>query len=226
MTRLLILAEGQTEGSFLKLVLAPHLAELNVWAEPVIVETSRDLSGRKHRGGGRWKQWEKDLRRLAAQRAGDLRLSCFFDLYGLPSDFPELNQHNKIADTTQRAELLEQAMAQAIGDPRFIPYLQRHEFEALVLAALDQLRELLDKDVDQRGVDTLKRSLGEFSPEDINDNPNTAPSKRILQHIPNYAKVAHGPTATERAGLALLRAKCPRFNVWVKKLEALGETQP
>lgn len=40
--RLYVLAEGQTEMEFVKQVLAPHLADHNVWAVPVTVTTRRD----------------------------------------------------------------------------------------------------------------------------------------------------------------------------------------
>ncbi|XYI02559.1 DUF4276 family protein [Sorangium sp. So ce1128] len=226
MTRLYVLVEGQTEEAFVARVLAPHLVEHRVWSQPVVVATSRELSGRKHRGGGGWKRWERDLRRLTAQRAGDARFTSLFDLYGLPEDFPGLAQHGTIVDTKQRVERLELAMAEAVGDQRFIPYLQRHEFEALVLAALEKLGTLFDKRTDQEGVEALRRSLGELKPEDINDGPSTAPSKRLLQHVPGYVKTVHGPTAAQQEGLPSLRARCPRLDAWVSKLEALGAPQP
>jgi hypothetical protein len=34
-----------------------------------------------------------------------------------------------------------------------------------------------------------------------------------------------GPSVIEALGLAALRAKCPRFDAWIAKLEALGEAQ-
>jgi len=117
-------------------------------------------------------------------------------------------------------------MARSVpGEWRLIPYLQRHEFEALVLACLDELRALLGSPDDQ-GVAALQSSLGTASPEDVNDGEETAPSKRLALHLPTYRKVLYGPMALELAceqrGLAAIRARCPRFGAWVKRLEALG----
>jgi hypothetical protein len=61
------------------------------------------------------------------------------------------------------------------------------------------------------------------SPEDINDNYETAPSRRILAVYPGYAKVIDGVPASERIGLRSIRAACPRFDTWVDSLERLRE---
>jgi hypothetical protein len=63
------------------------------------------------------------------------------------------------------------------------------------------------------------------SPEDINDGPNTFPSKRIKDQFPDYKKLLAGVKAAELIGLPTIRAKCPHFNEWVTKLERIGESQ-
>lgn len=218
--RLFIVVEGQTEEAFVNKVLAPHLYRgtppgfLDV--RPVIVQTSRDAQGRKRRGGGSWGKWVKDMKRLAAEPQG--RFTSMFDLYGLPVDFPQLEECSGVSDTVRRAEMLEQAMVAAVGDWRFIPYIQRHEFEALVLAALNQLEQLLEGE-DLAGLRRLRGEIAGHPPEDVNDGPETAPSKRLGRFIPGYRKTVHGPLALEDAGMAALRAACPRFDTWVKTLE-------
>jgi len=107
------------------------------------------LLGGKRRGGGRrWGKWYCDLKRLTTeQHGGDVRFTTMFDLYGLPKDFPGLCEHASDRDTSRRATRLEETMAAAVDDWRLVPYLQRHEFEALVLAGLPALAGLLqDKD--------------------------------------------------------------------------------
>jgi hypothetical protein len=60
--RLYVVVEGQTEAAFVTHVLAPHLAIFSVTAVPIIVTTRRDRStGAKHRGGGHWRHWRRDL---------------------------------------------------------------------------------------------------------------------------------------------------------------------
>jgi hypothetical protein len=225
MTRLIVVVEGQTEEPFVKDVLVGHLANHGVFASVTIVgkvvAQERDHSGR---GGGSFGHWFDDIQRtLGDPRKGhDLRVTTLFDLYGLPTDFPEIEKHHGEPDTRRRCELLEQAMAEKVNDRRFIPYIQLHEFEALVLAALPSLRDLLDVEDDLRGLDNLVREVGGLPPEEVNDGENTAPSKRLLRHVPGYSKTLHGPLATYDAGLATLRNACPRFGAWIERLEQLG----
>ena len=144
MIRLYILVEGDTEERFVKNVLVPHLRSHDIDTYPVIVETRRDPFGRKHRGGGNWGKWRRDIDRLTGEQKGnDVRFTTLFDLYGLPKGFPGLVEHGTIADTKLRVARLEETLNDAVGDWRFIPYLQRHEFEALVLAGLDSLEAMI-----------------------------------------------------------------------------------
>lgn len=223
MTRLYVLVEGLTEEQFVRELLAWHLQSFDVWAYPIVVEPSRDALGRKRRGGGHWRHWKRDLMRLKQQHGGnDVRITTMFDLYGLPEDFPGLAAHPSNTDTTARANALEVALAEAISDHRFIPYIQRHEFETLVLAALHELKSFLDAPDDLAGIDKLMAAVGTTPPEDINDGPHTAPSKRLMTSIAGYRKTVHGPLAVTAAGLPALRRTCPRFDSWVTRLEALG----
>lgn len=221
MIELFVVVEGQTEEEFIKRVVAPHLLSFQIYAIPIVVMTRRERDGRKHKGGGRhWAKWKNDILRIAVRPT--VRITTLFDLYGLPSDFPELSQHSPVADTAARAALLEGAMARVIGGSAFIPYLQRHEFEALVLAALPALQTLLDEHRDRIGLEKLAESLGEAAPEDVNDGAQTAPSKRLQAAIESYDKLLHGPLATEATGLVALRSKCPRFDSWIARLEGLA----
>jgi hypothetical protein len=223
MIPLKVVGEGSTEGAFVAQTLAPHLLRYGVTIEgPIIVTTSRDRTGRKRRGGGMWKQWRADLRAVMRDTRQDVRYTTMFDLYGLPSDFPGLAEHGKQPDTCRRAELLEQSLLQDIGDHRLIPYLQRHEFEALVLCGLDVLDRLLDAHADRRGLESLGASIAGMLPEDIDDGHETAPSKRLGKCLPSYQKALHGPLVVEGTGIARLRQQCPRFDAWIGKLASLG----
>lgn len=235
MTVLYVVVEGQTEEAFIKSALAPHLSGLGVWTTPIIVSTKRDRDGRKHRGGGDWTKWETDIRRLLRDSRSELRVTTLFDLYGLPRNFPDLASHATMTDTRTRCERLERSMAAVIEDERFIPYLQRHEFEALVLAGLPLLRQFLVAQEDLAGLRRLTRELGKGSPEDINDGEHTSPSKRLASRIPGYdpgeagkgvGKAFYGELVTTAVGLATLRERCPRFSEWVRRLEALGADGP
>ena len=123
-----------------------------------------------------------------------------------------------------RAERLEAALAEDIGDWRLIPYLQRHEFEALVLAGLEGLEAVLDPG-ERAPLAELRGLVCVMPPEEVNDGSETAPSKRLERALPGYQKVEHGPAALEGVGLEVLRARCPRFGAWVSRLEKLAAAE-
>ena len=215
-----IVVEGHTEREVVNGILKPHFSPMGVYLFTVLVKTAPGYHG----GGNLWSKWEKDIRRLLKQhKRSNVRVTTMFDLFRLPNGFPGIQEHGLITDTAERCHALERAMAEVFDDLRFIPYLQRHEIEALVLASLDYLGELFDAPDDRRGVQMLKEEIGDLPPEEVNDSPETAPSRRLERHIPGYRKALHGPLAIEAAGLQHVREKCPRFDQWVKKLERLAE---
>ena len=61
------------------------------------------------------------------------------------------------------------------------------------------------------------------TPEHINNNPHTAPSKRILQIHPQYNKVLDGYNIANNIGLQAIRQECKHFDSWVRQLEALED---
>jgi hypothetical protein len=227
--RLVVVVEGPTEEAFVKEVLGPHLDGLGVFTSPTVVGTRRDRrTGAKAKGGGgSWGKWKNDIDRvLRTDSSMELRVTTMFDLYALPSRFPGADVHGTVPDTARRAELLERAMGDDFGDRRFIPYLQRHEFEALVLAGLEQLQGLLDP-VNSAHVVALRAEVAGIPPEDVNDSEHTAPSKRLIKHLGStYDKVTLGPLVTIATGLPAIRAACPRFDAWVTKLETLATETP
>jgi hypothetical protein len=58
-----------------------------------------------------------------------------------------------------------------------------------------------------------------YHPEEINDEPNSAPSNRIQALKNDYRKVAMGKTVSEAIGIQTIRKQCPHFNSWLNKLE-------
>ena len=58
-------------------------------------------------------------------------------------------------------------------------------------------------------------------PELINNGPDTAPSKRILNEIPEYDKVVAGVDTLELIGIDKLKRSCPHFAEWIDKLTSL-----
>ena len=199
---LIVVVEGQTEEAFVKEVLGPHLDCRGVYASATIVgKMIAQKRGHRGRGGGHFRHWQKDIARIVGgDRSDDLRVTTLFDLYGLPEDFPGLDAHGSEADTSRRCDALEAALGAEVDDRRFIPYIQRHEFEALVLASLPSLRELLDAEDDLAGLTTLEAVVDATAPEDINDGTTTAPSKRLLAHVPGVPRRRVGSAHLPRTG--------------------------
>ncbi len=68
----------------------------------------------------------------------------------------------------------------------------------------------------------LSSIITEFeNPEMINNDSETAPSKRLLRLYPGYDKVTNGITIAKKIGLQEIRKKCSHFNEWLEKIEKL-----
>jgi Domain of unknown function (DUF4276) len=226
---LYLYVEGATELTFADLVLKPHLATFEVFVEIMRAEHGR-TKGKIHKGGvTRYAPFQRGLRTLLKTHAKrpDVTVSTMIDLYALPHDFPGWERANELRnDPYQRVECLEQELAQDIEPnvARFVPYVQLHEYEALLFADITKLGTVYPDQ--QAAVEQLSAiARAQPNPELINDGPQTAPSKRIIAQIPDYegAKVVFGSQVAESIGLVALRARCKHFNDWVAKLECLGQ---
>ena len=224
-TRLNFIVEGQTEEAFVRRILCPHLAKSFVWTKVRCVMTSRHR-GIKHRGGiGKYAQARRDVTNwMSEDRNSDVRFTTMFDLYGLPTDFPGYENASRAGDPYERIGILEDALKEDFSDIRFIPYLQLHEFEALLLADPRKLEvQFPDR---KEEICRLIETVASFeSPELVNDRKDAAPSKRIIREIPEYdgMKVSAGPVVAGAIGLENLRLKCRHFGEWLGKLEALSD---
>lgn len=216
MKRIYILVEGQTEESFINEVITPLYAYHNIFIQPIIVSTSRG-----HKGGiVSYAKVKSQIIKLCRQDA-DAWVTTFFDLYALPNDFPskESVDYIRINNCFQKVEFLEQALKLDINENNFIPYIMLHEFEALLFTDPEKFSDWVN---DERIVDELVRIKNAFSsPEEINNSPQTAPSKRILSLIPDYNKVVQGTIIASEIGLDQMRRQCSHFDRWLEDLEKL-----
>ena len=222
--RLNFVVEGQTERRFVENILRPHLADWSIWVAARCVETKRSRS-RKYSGGiPNYAKAKRDIELwMKEDQNSDARFTTMFDLYALPGDFPGYDDAGQERDPYARVGLLEDALGEDISDGRFVPYLQLHEFEALLFADPTKLEERFNRH--SAGIGRLAQVAGQANPELINDGNETAPSKRIIREIPEYEsdKASSGPIVAERIGLTTLRAKCHHFAEWLGKLESLTQ---
>lgn len=222
--RLHFIVEGQTEETFVNIVLAPELARHEIWANARCVMTSRK-HGVKRRGGLR--NYAKAKNDIVLWMKEDDRPDSFFttmfDLYALPQNFPGCEDAAKRANPYERVATLEKAIGEDIGHPRFVPYIQLHEFEALIFSDPIKLEmQFFERDA---AIKNLAETASRFeTPELIDDGAESAPSKRIIDEIPEYAgmKASAGPLVVQEIGLSILCAKCAHFAEWLDKLKALS----
>ncbi len=227
MARLYLFAEGQTEQTFADTVIKPHLANLGVYLHPPILLAHAKKRGVVHRGGGRkYVPMKNDiLRFLAQEKECDVFFTTMIDLYSIHADFPGLAETEKLRHMPdKRVDALEQTFARDIGDNRFVPYIQLHEYEAYLFSDPTWFRYFYSHHEQQ--IAALKNIADKYdTPELIDDGPQSAPSKRIIAELPDYedAKSAVGPQVAELIGLDVIRNKCPHFAAWLLRLEELGK---
>ena len=230
MPRLFLFVEGQTEETFANIVLKPHLVDFQVYLQKAILIAHARRHGKVHRGGViRYAPIKDDVSRfLKHQKADDVFFSTMIDLYALPKDFPGFSAAEPLRNRPRdRVDSLETAFAKDVADERsrFIPYIQLHEFEALLFADISKFETVYEGR--RKEIEELRSIAdGHESPELIDDGVLTAPSKRIIDRIPRYEndKVAVGPTLAQKIGLDVIRSKCPHFHQWVERLERLGQS--
>ncbi|MFY9342722.1 MAG: DUF4276 family protein [Planctomycetota bacterium] len=191
MSSVLAIVEGHSERAFVERVLAPHLGLVGV------ALTARLIGPVGHKGGVRrpWPQVREEI--IAMLRTGGGRravhVTTMFDYYGMPDDWPgreeSVPKEHQAKATCVEASIhadICASLGQAF-DPRLLfPYVQMHELEALLFVDIHKLRyEFVDE---ARTLTELASSVAGIPPEQINDSPVTAPSKRIIQHIHEYGR--------------------------------------
>jgi hypothetical protein len=220
MKRVIAVVEGQTEATFVREVLAPHLGASS------IAFTARVVGKPGHKGGvGEYTRARRDILALLKQEPATI-ITTMFDYYGMPDSWPgrvaaKRLRHDRKARSVEAAIKAEIAVefGTSWNPDRLRPYIQMHEFEALLFAQPEALCQVMSEpDV----ADELQAIRDEFDdPERINDNPNSAPSKRIEKFFSRYRKPLHGVLAAKRITLEAMRSECPHFNEWLESLEKL-----
>jgi hypothetical protein len=194
---IVVSVEGATEREFVQQVLVPHFAPMGLALDPVPVSGCVSLTA------------VKDELRILVKRRDCPWVTTLYDLYGF--------QQRK----GRGAEEMETALHKVVGNaPKFIPYVQAHEFEALLFAGPAAAASVLGNPTIAAKMRRILQEHGD-APETINDGYDTCPSRRLKHLHPAYDKVLHGPPIAAEIGLAAIRAACPRFDGWLTRLERL-----
>lgn len=218
MKQIMILTEGQTEEAFINKVLAPYFIEKDIYLYATMICTKKTKGVRQYRGGlSSYDQVKRDLNLLLKSTQFD-KVTTFLDYYGLPSDFPGQDSIPSTGDCYSKVDHIEKMFEEDVSHHKFLPFIMLHEFETMIFCDIYSLNDYFGE---KRGsLDRLSRVAEQFnSPEEINNSPQTAPSKRILNELEGYVKPLHGPLATLEIGIDRIREMCPHFNDWLEYIE-------
>ena len=203
MTRVAISVEGPTEEAFVKRLLVGYLEEKGVFVQPF------PLHG------------NITVQRLALDMANFFWsfdfVTSLVDFYGFR------DKGEKTIEELEKdiSETIDKRIGQSWDQRRIFPYIQQYEFEGLLFSNIQSFRPI--PEVDEECLVNLGQVRQQFeTPEHINDNSTTAPSKRLTALIPTYNKVLHGLLVAGETGLDRIRNECPRFNGWLTRLESLA----
>ena len=164
---------------------------------------------------------------LLLRQEADTVVTTMFDFYALPDSWPG-RAEARTAPFSKKASIVETAVKEDILNEfgtsfdknRFRPYIQMHEFEALLFSQPRTICAVLRSPESEKQVQAIRDSFQ--NPEEINDSSTTAPSKRLLGVFADYRKRLHGLIAAQRIGIDAMRKECPHFARWVGMLESLG----
>lgn len=216
-----ILCEGPTEENFVKKVLSPYFRSLEAIVKPRQVTTNRKL--RVTGGMTSYAKIKNDFEYWRRENSRDMHnhhiYTSMFDYYQLPVDFPGFPPSGN--DAMSRVIYLEHKLAENLDFSAFLPYIQLHGFEALVFAGLEYLK--IDHPNQDKVIKKLEQELQQCGrkPENVNNRPETAPSKRLIAALGKYNKTKTGPMVTAMVGINGLKAQCPHFRGWIEKLEKM-----
>lgn len=214
MKRLVFIVEGDTEVIFINDIVIPYLYSLG-FNNPMNTQTI--ITNRKqHKKGGviNYEYLKNDINRVLAQ--GNVIITTFIDFFRLPTNFPNFTNDSKLIHTIE-----EGIYNDFENNENLIPYIQRHELESLMFAGKDGFELVIDE---EKKLEFIEKIIEQYpNPEDINSNPENAPSKR-LERIFNYDKVADSEIIFGMLEIQSIINKCPKFKSWINKLiEALKE---
>ena len=218
----LIAVEGQTEERFVKDVLTPHLRSRGIDMVPTLLRTKIVREGGHFKGGlSSFRHVEERVKNLLRDSHAVL-VTTMFDYYGRWRNDFLVNYRsgkNLIGRTAvEKVKELEKEMDAHFNHGRFRAFLILHEFEALLFSDPAKIASVVNQPRTARQLEQIRRNFS--TPEDINDQPDSTPSKRLLSVIEGYQKPAHGALIASRIGIQAIRNECPHFAEWLSVLEA------
>lgn len=226
MARLIVHVEGVTEEEFVNAVLAPLLLASG-WESVAACRIGRARSRAKRHGIKGWDVTREGIVRHLKNDAGCCVTTCV-DYYGMPQSGEKAWPGRAVAQNlpfNNKASTVENALTtdliREMGDRfnpnRFIPFVMMHEFEGLLFSDCERFGRGIGRPDLSADFQTIRNQFA--TPEEINDSPMTAPSKRVESLVGDYDKAVMGIIAILEIGLDAIRSECPHFNAWLTRLE-------
>jgi len=227
MSRLLVLVEGKTEETFVNEILERHLLS---WGYTRVSARLIGKARRRSQRGGilPWSPVKSEVVRFLKDDRGTA-IALMVDYYRLPKSEKQAwlgRSAGSGAEAVEHAvsEDIANAMGRGFDRGRFLPGILMHEFEALLFSDCEAFGRTLERPGIGRSFQNIRNRFA--NPEEIDDSPDGAPSKRIEKLVSNYEKVTMGNLAALEIGLNKIRAECPHFRSWLERLEVRGSAGP
>ena len=227
MARILVHVEGETEETFVNEVLTPHLLPFKHSVSARLLGNARQ---RSRRGGIRgWHTVRDDIIRHLTSDP-QCYATIMVDYYALPQSgegaWPGRAEAGLLTFAAKALTIQDALLADMVSrmNPnfnanRFIPYIIMHEFEGLLFSNCQRFAKGIAKPELTASFQAIRDDF--HTPEEINDSPVTAPSKRVEALVPGYQKPLYGNLAILEIGLDTILNECPLFRQWIRKMEAL-----
>lgn len=212
MKNVYIYCEGSTEETFINEVLYPYFFNIGIVVRPIVCTTKRTRLKKFKGGVSDYNKIKSELMILCKSHSNEF-VTTMFDYYAMPSNTPGID--NKNPDILKRIESVEAAINDDIGMRNCSFNFMLHEFEGILFSNPASFMLITDGST----VDKVQSIRDAFpTPEHINNSPETAPSKRLRQLIPGYAKVRNGTILSKDMGLDKIIKECPHFSKWIKHI--------
>ncbi len=217
-----IVVEGRTEQTFIRDILTPEIAHKGVFLHAMRIGKPG------HKGGNvSFIRARNDIVSILKQRS-DTYVSTMFDYFRIDPAWPGMEKAKKSNLTPhEKAQIIENATLNEIKkvlpdcnvERRFIPYIEMHEFEALLFCDVAILANKID--VNPKDIEKIVQKYE--GPEYINHGVNSSPSKRLKSLYPAFKKTTTGIIIAKNIALSTMRKKCPHFDSWITKIMSLTQ---
>jgi len=225
MARLLVHVEGQTEEAFVNELLRDYLL-----AKGYDAVSARIVGNARLRNRGGIKPWPSVRRDIVSHLKEDPTCiaTTMVDYYALPQKagaaWPGRAKATALK-SGEKAQCVESAMLADVitkmgscNPRRFVPFVVMHEFEGLLFSDCAGFSRGIGRPALEAEFSKIRSRFA--TPEEINDSPITAPSKRVMDLVPGYEKPLLGSLAALEIGLTCIRRECRHFDDWLTQLES------